>query len=808
MQWTENSTEPKKGRDITRKVYLALSGALALLLLAVGLLGLQSRHTLAKTPAQVSNVGINGAPCAYSDIAGAKLYVQDGDTIYVDVSTPHAGTVIGILDNDLTIAAATNNCQVPTSTMAVVDAGGLSWSFAGGLVVISSTNTVTFSHVRLQNSHAYRGGIALVEEDAKLVLNGAEVATGTAEMEGGGVYVDRGVLVMTNGSLIYRNEVTDVFGSGAGVAAYSGTITMTDSYIGGTSAGGGNVSANQGGGVALDQSTLYLDNAYVLNNIAVTEGGGVHARDGSEIQLHGTATLGDFNASALGNYANDGGGAYLENSSGLVMHDESIVGLNSAVEFGGGVYATESSYVTLWDPDVSIYGNLAQFGGGVYLTGTLSVLNLFSNARIAYNEAVAPGPNLPANGGGVYASGEASVYAGPGQFIANQADLSGGGLYLAQGGALAPTGAALVNGALLQANSAQYGGALYLAEDGAQVAIDGSQVLENHAEHIGGGIRLFADNQLRIVNGSIISGNYVNTANGGGLAIADGRVTIADSDIRSNQAITEGGGIQQTGGVLTLTNVMLADNEAEFGGGLAASNGSELHMSADFTTCDPWTLPAHVYCSEVRGNSAAGSGAGLYLQDSRTRITDTAFLDNLGENSGTSPGTAMLVGRSAQVSATNALFSGNGLMGNTAVHVYLDAAYYSDNSTYAGNHDTPLYSVSDSTLELYRNNIWDNANSEYLQSNSIISYCNNTQVLLGGLTNLSVDPLFVTTSRGPYRLPLHSPLVDYCAGQTDHDLDGRLRPINGQAGISAYDYDIGAFEAPLRVHLPLVLRAF
>ena len=786
-------------------------GLAALLLVGVltALGGVREVSEVAAQP--LPNVGLNGNPCSYADIRSALPDAQDGDTIYVDVSEIHTGTVIGLVDKSLTIAAATNDCQTPTSTTAIVN-GGDHYNYKGAMLEIFQSNAITLSHVRLENTRAYRGGVVYVDSDSTLRLEASEIASGTAQGEGGGVYVGVGAtLIMTDGSKIYSNEVTDTFSSGGGIAVYSGTVTMTNSQVGGIAIGAGNVSANQGGGVALDRGMLYLENSSVLNNIAVTDGGGVFAFNESEIQMRGTSSIGDPNFAALGNYAEDGGGAYLDLSSGIVMYDSSIVGLNSAIDFGGGVYAVSGSYVTLWDANTNIYANTATFGGGAYLSGTNSVLNLFSGATVEANEALEPAPNLPANGGGVYATGQASIYGGPGQFIDNYADRLGGGIYLAQNGAPAPTGAALVNGSLMEGNSARYGGAIFLAEDGADASIDGSQVVNNQATEIGGAIRVFADNTLRIVNGSVISGNDAINQHGGGIAMADGRTMVANSEIRNNTAITEGGGIWQTGGVLTLTNAIIADNEADWGGGIATLNSSELRMHTDFSACDPWSLPAHVYCSEVRGNLGAEAGGGLYIEKSSAVISDTAFLENVGQQSGRSPGTAIFIGEKAYVSATNALFGDNGQVGNTAVHVYANATYYSDQSTYAGNHDTPLYAVSSSEVSLYRNIVWDNTDPSYWQSGSIVaSYCNDVQdpAPLTGPTNISTDPQFVTTSRGPYRITVNSPVVDYCAGRVGHDLDGRRRPINGAAGISNYDYDMGAFEAPISAFLPLILRNY
>jgi hypothetical protein len=166
-----------------------------------------------------------------------------------------------------------------------------------------------------------------------------------------------------------------------------------------------------------------------------------------------------------------------------------------------------------------------------------------------------------------------------------------------------------------------------------------------------------------------------------------------------------------------------------------------------------------------------------------------------------------MVGTSAQVTATDTLFTGHGQSGESAVHVYNQATYHSENSTYAGNSDIPLFVVSQGTADLNRNIIWENGAAHNLQG-AISSQCNDTESgLSGGFANFSEDPRFVETSRGLYRLGAGSPAIDACApGISERGLDGRRRGIMIKPGQTLINYDVGAFEFPQRVYLPLVLR--
>jgi hypothetical protein len=248
------------------------------------------------------------------------------------------------------------------------------------------------------------------------------------------------------------------------------------------------------------------------------------------------------------------------------------------------------------------------------------------------------------------------------------------------------------------------------------------------------------------------------------------------------------------------------------GGGIALFDGAVLTMATSyedaFPACNPFSLPANTYCSEVSENSSPGWGAGMLLNASSAIISDTAFLNNEGLSDGVAQGAGLMVDRDAHASVTNALFSGNGQNNNNAVHVYSNGSYRSDSSTYAGNQDRPLFAVNTGVVTLTRNIIWGNSDNAYFMTGStIISDCNDMQQDLGG-TNLSVDPQFVTTARGPYRIRYGSPVIDRCYGGLRHDLDSLRRPLDLYFNFffPPADYDMGAFEAPIPVFAPLVIR--
>ena len=823
---------------------VVLAGALLLLyLLAVGA-SRSAADTGQGDRVQSDVVGINGAPCAYADVAAAAAAASDGDTIYVSHAAQHKG-LIGRLEHDLTIVSAADDCETMTTTETYLDGDGGSWAPSGGLAVIASGETVTFSSIRLVNAHAAnQGGIVFVEQDATLVLNGSYVQYGKAGGRGGGIYVSTGGGLVMSDSIVDNNDVTETTtfaGGGGGVYVYRGTMTMTNgSWVGRTSDGNGNGSAQDGGGIYLYGSSLHAIDSFVLNNVAL-HGGGVFATRQSSIRLLGEALVGadTVRDPAFANFAVfAGGGVYLDRDSLLVMGEQAEVLWNTAVDFGGGMYAAGDSEVAIHN-DSRVYSNTATFGGGAYLTGAGTVLNMFGqNVKIESNRALEGGgaPGV-ANGGGIYVTGSAEVHANATKIISNHADLLGGGLYVAQDGASSSTIAVLEDGAEVSGNGASYGGGAYLGHEGSRLTVDNASICANVAITRGGGIRTFGDNTLVVRNGSVISGNFTFDEHGGGLSMEDGRGWIADAWMENNVAgaavgaVGNGGAVRVDTGVLTMTNSSMVGNAAYAGGGISVRESSvvltnvkvisnyasqvgggislvfgDLEMGASFgPECMPGSLPAHAYCSEVRGNETPGAGAGVSVEGpARATIVDTAFLENRGTHPAGSNGAALGVGHDADVSVTNGLFSENGANSDNAVYVGANATYWSDNSTYAGNQDVPLFVESQGSVTLTLNIIWDNGLPSDIRG-SLSSRCNDTQVGLGGSDDISQDPQFINL-RGPYRLGPNSPAIDACIGLVDHDLDGKLRPLNVEGAPTLFSYDMGAFEARSPVFVPLVLR--
>lgn len=290
---------------------------------------------------------------------------------------------------------------------------------------------------------------------------------------------------------------------------------------------------------------------------------------------------------------------YAMGNISLTIEDLHITGGNGIVAggeiYGGGVYAVTAT-VTL--SACQVYSNTATLGGGVslnYGAAALSNNTILSNTAaggggvyLYYGVATLNGNTISGNkgayGGGVF-SDRAVVALNSNVVVGNKATIDGGGmLYLVapfsgtvtlsnnhilsntanMNGGGVNGGPNVMVGNIIQGNTAGGdGGGVW----GRPAMLIGNTVRGNHADGNGGGIfQLFS-------NGTVFENNRIldNTADsdGGGLLLTDTySATLVSNIIRGNRAGWDGGGASLDG-ILTLTNNVVADNQADdLGSGL------------------------------------------------------------------------------------------------------------------------------------------------------------------------------------------------------------------------------------------------
>ncbi len=303
---------PGELRRLQRHLGLSLAGA-ALLLALLG----------APQPAHAATIAVDGATCTLFDAIRAA-----------NTDTAAGGCPAGSGPDTLNITANISlTGSVPAITSAVtIEGNGRTISRASG----------TF-------------GILQVWSGGDLTLNSATITGGSA-YAGGGIYVDRGRVVVTNSTLSGNSAFT-----GGGIYARSATVTVTNSTLSGNS-------ARIGGGIyAKDVSKVTVTNSTLSGNSAVGDGGGIWARYG---------TLAVSNSTLSGNTAGGAGGAGggIRAYKGTVAVTNSTLSGNSATAYGGGIYARPSCTVALSRSLVS--GNIAGTGNEVFnISSTITAAN-------------------------------------------------------------------------------------------------------------------------------------------------------------------------------------------------------------------------------------------------------------------------------------------------------------------------------------------------------------------------------------------------------------------------------------------------
>ncbi len=335
----------------------------------------------------------------------------------------------------------------------------------------------------------------------------------------------------------------------------------------------------------LEIEVITVTGGTISGNTA-TIGGGVLIENSTS----GTNTNATFSAvtitgnTATGNAATEGGGGIYNNGADLTVAGTSLINLNRATGTsgsGGGIFSSGGS-LTL-SADVAIEENSAnRAGGGIELLNSAASL---TGVTLRGNDANGgAGTANPGNGGGLHVSGTAGLTTSLLDVIVqgNTAANEGGGLWN-QSGFTMNLGAVQVNGNVANAAGGLVtngGGGLF--NNGGTVAIDDGMMSPSS----------FSSNQALGALG-----------NGGAIMTVGGSVTMIGGMIEANVANRAGGGIENNGGTVSLTDVTLGSMTAGNGNN-AAINGGGLHTSGAGVV--------DIFGGTVQNNVAGQEGGGLW----------------------------------------------------------------------------------------------------------------------------------------------------------------------------------------------------
>ncbi len=314
-----------------------------------------------------------------------------------------------------------------------------------------------------------------------------------------------------------------------------------------------------GGGIYVRFSQAYISQCQIYNNVAQFGGGGIWLE-------RSPSTVSDN--TIYSNTANDGGGVYFNQSDGAQLTGNTIF-TNTAGHYGGGVYTSHST--AQLEANTIISNSAVESGGGLSVDGNTPQIN---RNKIAANYAG-------------YSSGglqlmESAAFLSDNQIVSNTAAYDGGGVYLYYstgdiltnntiagntvsregGGVYISNGHATLSWNLIQANHADYGGGFRLSDSA--TAFNGNKVLANTAGYDGGAFYLTSGNVVTLTN-MVIADNQITSGEGSGLYIAGSTATLLHTTLARNTGSSGRGlyatdwGLPSVYSTITLTNSIIAN---------------------------------------------------------------------------------------------------------------------------------------------------------------------------------------------------------------------------------------------------------
>jgi len=323
---------------------------------------------------------------------------------------------------------------------------------------------------------------------------------------------------------------------------------------------------------------------FLEDNSATDKGGAIYAHSNTSIDI--------VDNSYNGNYANYGGGVFLDNTNVFI---DDIIERNEAV-YGGGLYVFESTYIS-FSSNTIIRNNEATNGGGIYCELYSDNLN---DIIISYNYAVSAGGGIFLDqsdidiqgstislneadyGGGIYIYNSNINISNSTTFNFNQADHNGGGLFFE-----ACSGGTIESSNITENSSFGNGGGMYIIDS--DLNVNSCEINENYCNESGGGIYISTSDiniDFCLIENNTADYDLDNVGNGGGLYIEDDCYTWVQLSIFKNNYAYYGGGIYYyytgTNPHQFCINNLIVLNEAESdGGGVFIDDNSVIYMTSN-----------------------------------------------------------------------------------------------------------------------------------------------------------------------------------------------------------------------------------
>ncbi len=391
-------------------------------------------------------------------VAGAGIQIV-GSTIFGNTADKRGGGV-----NASIPAGGTGDILIDASTIVGntgTDGGGLSLSNlrnpSGTLVV----GKVTVKNCRLSGNSAATEGGGLFLDDGVVTLDRVTLSNNTAAITGGGAASKSVESLTIKSSTVTHNRTTNGAAPGGGgiYVQTVGKVVIQSSII------SGNTSASDGGGIASYNSTVLLKSTTVSGNTASDDGGGLFGTGGGAFTVESSLFF--------ANLADQGGGLHTEGTIAdavqLTIKSSTFRG-NRAASSGGGMDTAGDGAVSISRSIFIGNATVGDAGGAMYLRSSAAIVITSST--------------IVQNAGGIGAGGVALAGTGPksivGTLIRDNFAITGdgGGIGLFGTGilTLSKTTSVMYNAAL-----GQGGGVFNGTADAAKLLLNGSKVLSNTA---------------------------------------------------------------------------------------------------------------------------------------------------------------------------------------------------------------------------------------------------------------------------------------------------------------------------------------
>ena len=526
---------------------------------------------------------------------------------------------------------------------------------------------------------------------------------------------------------------------GGGIAydnsdSYLTNITLSDNFA-----------TDKGGGIYVDHSDLIMENVTVSNNISVEEGGGVSFE-------FSNSTLRDVNI--FNNSSNDGGGLYCHGS--VLSLESSTITTNNALIRGGGIFITEFSNNVYFNTEdrCNIYSNECSsriIGKDIYCGPLDNVIDIILDTFTVLNPSeyyIYPLENFTFDILNAIQDSliNADLYVSP------TGDNSNSGLNEFEPFLTIQHALSRIYVDSQNHNSIKLASGLYSPQSTEEIfpleifsyltitGVPGETILD--AESLSRVIKFDNSTNCNLKNLEIRNGSA--SSYGGGIECWFSSPIIENVKVANNYTSSDGGGMFLYGSNPTLINVSVINNHA-------AGNGGGIRF---------WQADANINNLLVADNLASGSGGGIYTSSSDIIFSSSHIIDN----------------------------SASGTGGGIYCSAYTETTLI--NSISWNNLPQEIYSGFASDVIVSYSDIQNGIDG--------ISIDDEDLSWLEG--NIDSDPLFVGTGTHPFALSENSPCID--AGTLElpegivlpaFDLAGNPRICGGSVDMGAYEWqDIAA----------------